>query len=112
MNYVRFWIRSVLLLVPLTFVLLYFVVHVPLAKVLLAVVFEAAFGIITVVPFVFLFRGVDRSIWSEDEYERRVERRRRQIAEQRRLRDLQYNGQGRADSGPKTESPPEDSRDG
>lgn len=88
MQYVKFWIRSVILLVPATFVILYFGSHVPLYKVLWAVTIEAIFGIVTVLPLVFLTSRVDRSLWSEDEYAQRIARKRAKIQEERRLRIL------------------------
>lgn len=88
MQYVKFWVRSVLLLVPATFVLLYLCAHVPLYKALIAVAIEALFGLVTVIPLVFAFARVDRAIWSDDEYAARIARKRERLAQERKVREL------------------------
>lgn len=86
-QYVRFWIRSVILLVPATFVILYFGSHVPLVKVLIACAIEALFGIVTVIPLIVMFSRVDRTRWAEqDEYALRIIAKRAQIEERRRAK--------------------------
>lgn len=87
MQYVKFWIRSVILLVPATFVILYFGSHVVLWKVIWAVIIEALFGIVTVLPLIFMFGKVDRNLWSDDEYAVRIANKRARIQEQRRQRE-------------------------
>lgn len=95
MQYVKFWVRSVILLIPITFVVLYFGSHVVLYKVLWAVFIEAAAGMLTVIPLIAVFGQVDRSLWSDDEYAVRIARKRARIQELRRLREEEERREGR-----------------
>ncbi len=79
MQYLRFWIRSVAVLIPITFVLLYFGSHVSLIKALIAIAIEALIGIISVIPLLLLFSGVDRTMWGQDEYDQKIAKRREEI---------------------------------
>ena len=89
MQYVRFWIRMMILFLPATFLILYFGAHVALMRSLVSTGIVAVFGILAFIPLWLLFQRVDPAMWSDDEYTQRIARKRQRLEDER-----QKNEQG------------------
>lgn len=66
MSYYRFWWRTCLVFCPLLFLILYFS-GVSLLQSLLAMGIVAVVGLLLILPFIFVFGRVDRTMWSPEE---------------------------------------------
>lgn len=66
MSLYRFWLRCCLVFCPFIFLLLY-MRGVSLTYSLLSAAGVAVVGILLILPFIFVFNNVDRSMWSPEE---------------------------------------------
>lgn len=66
MSLYRFWIRCCVVFCPAIFLILY-LRGVSLTYSLLSALAVASVGILLILPFIFVFRNVDRTMWSPEE---------------------------------------------
>lgn len=66
MSYYRFWWRTCLIFCPAIFFILY-LSGVSLLYSLLSALGVAVIGLLLILPFIFVFSRVDRSMWSPEE---------------------------------------------
>ncbi|ARU63120.1 hypothetical protein CBW65_20650 [Tumebacillus avium] len=66
MSYYRFWWRTCLIFCPAVFLILY-LSGVSLLYSLLSGLGVAVIGLLLILPFIFVFSRVDRSMWSPEE---------------------------------------------
>ncbi|ASS75090.1 hypothetical protein CIG75_08945 [Tumebacillus algifaecis] len=66
MSYYRFWWRTCLIFCPTVFLILY-LSGVSLLYSLLSGLGVAVIGLLLILPFIFIFSRVDRSMWSPEE---------------------------------------------
>jgi arginine exporter protein ArgO len=80
LQYVRFWIRTCIVCCPLLFFLLFFGVHIAFWKAILATAITGVSGIVLMAPIGLIATRVDRSLWSEQAYRLRMERKQERLA--------------------------------
>jgi hypothetical protein len=82
MSYYRFWWRTCLIFCPAVFLILYFS-GVSLLNSLLSAIGTAVIGLLLILPFIFIFTRVDRTMWSPEEEIKR------KLRYQQKLRELE-----------------------
>ncbi|MFD2168809.1 hypothetical protein [Tumebacillus lipolyticus] len=66
MSYIRFWWRTCLVFCPAVFLIL-FLSGVSLLYSVLSALGVAVIGMLLILPFIFVFSRVDRTMWSKEE---------------------------------------------
>ncbi len=86
MSYLRFWLRMLIIFVPITFFMLYFGVHLSLWLSILWTLVVAVVGLIFALMMWLITHNQESLSRENDEYLEKIAERRRQIAQQQAIK--------------------------